>query len=219
MNADSGSAENPFGDDAFAPSSGVDSFRPVETLTPRDWAEAFDREFDSNEPQPWAEDADEAPAIVMPEGDDDGTEIDVVTTPTSSWSFPGNESDDLGEDLPPTDTTELDKTARDVAAINLGAGTARIRSPNGSPQHEAEEEQRDDMLERATSAAQPFGPGIAQDTHIEGGMLERTMPDGSVVRVPEDDIVRGVEDAIERRLDDSSGSASEEDDRKEEARK
>jgi SIT4-associating protein SAP185/190 len=206
-----GNSENPFGDDAFAPSSSSksDSFRSAEPLTPRDWAEAFDREFDS-EPQPWNEDTDEVQAIVMP--DDDAADVDVVTTPTSSWSFPGDESDDLGEDLPPASTTVGTSTPPDIvssvsrraAGLHLNMPRRNSISQNAPPHIPTPEEEREDALAAAATPQHPLGPGVSADTHVEHGMLERTMEDGTVVRVPEDDIVRGVEEAIERRVDSES---------------
>lgn len=220
------SGENPFGD-AFAPSSSsvtVDSFRSAEPLTPRDWAEAFDREFESSEPQPWAEDAEELPAIVVPEGDD-SDQADVVGTPTSSWSFPGDESDDLGEDLPPT-SADMDAVATRAAALTLESttatttttATATAASSAASGRRRANsisqrglspaspaltpDEERDEILAHASSAAHPLGLGVSADTHISHGMLERTMPDGEVVRVPEDDVARGIDEAMVRRVDE-----------------
>jgi SIT4-associating protein SAP185/190 len=233
--------ENPFGDEfvpttstsASASASGTaaaDAFRSAEPLTPRDWAEAFDREFDTVK-QPWAEDADEdatamatgeseapPPSIVMPDADTsaDDDEIDVgvragVVTPGSGWSFPGSGSgdSDLGEDLPAAPASEIEGVQRRAAGMSLGidAETASKGDNHGHGEQTAAEEEekeieREDALANAATIDEPLGPGVGSDTHVAGGMLERTMSDGSVVRVPEDDIVRGVEEAIERRLDE-----------------
>lgn len=96
-------ADNPFGDDNFAPSvqhpaQGGPSSNVVQRsdpLTPHDWASEFDREF-----------ADELPAIVVPnipedeEEEEDATEAGFGGSPATSWGFSGKE--DEGEDLPPS---------------------------------------------------------------------------------------------------------------------
>jgi SIT4-associating protein SAP185/190 len=196
-------SENPFGDDAFAPSSS--SFQSAEPLTPRDWAEAFDREFET---QPaWAEDAEEVTAIVMPSaGDDD------VGTPTSSWSFPGDESDDQGEDLPPAtaETTQALQAAKEagisrakaqaeLAAVERHTEALTLHSEREGGMMSPEEKE---LAELGTADA-PLGPGAAPDARLRAdGLVERTMPDGTVVRVPEDDIARGIDEAMEHRVDE-----------------
>ncbi|CAK9784162.1 SAPS-domain-containing protein [Cutaneotrichosporon oleaginosum] len=196
-------SENPFGDDAFAPSSS--SFQSAEPLTPRDWAEAFDREFEA---QPaWAEDAEEVTAIVMPSaGDDD------VGTPSSSWSFPGDESDDQGEDLPPA---SAETTAALEAAKAAGISRAKAQAELGAVERHTEalmlhseregglmSPEEKELAELGTSET-PLGPGTAPGTRLRSdGLVERTMPDGTVVRVPEDDIARGIDEAMERRVDE-----------------
>lgn len=198
-------AENPFGDDAFAPSTA--SFQSAEPLTPRDWAEAFDREFET---QPaWAEDAEEVTAIVMPTDDADS---DVVGTPTSSWSFPGDESDDQGEDLPPASaaTTSALQAAKEagisrakaqaeLAAVEAHTEALTLHSQREGGQMSPEEKE----LSQLGTEAEPLGPGTAPGAHLRAdGLVERTMPDGTVLRVPEDDIARGIDEAMERRVDD-----------------
>ncbi|WVF67561.1 hypothetical protein IAT40_002319 [Kwoniella sp. CBS 6097] len=117
-------AENPFGDDNFVPS--VVRAEPViqreEPLTPRDWAEQFERAFredGAGGPISGAAaagggggggDNEDVPAIVMPSLDDDDGDEDEdedgqggrrmsMSAGTSSWTFAG---DDEGVDLPPT---------------------------------------------------------------------------------------------------------------------
>ncbi|GMK57546.1 hypothetical protein CspeluHIS016_0403800 [Cutaneotrichosporon spelunceum] len=195
-------SENPFGDDAFAPSSS--SFPSAEPLTPRDWAEAFDREFEA---QPaWAEDAEEVTAIVMPADDD-------VGTPTSSWSFPGDEDDDLGEDLPPasTETTRALQAAKEAGISRAKAQTelAAVEQHTEALALHDEREHGEMTIEEKELASlsnpgAPLGPGTTPDTHLcPDGLVERTMPDGTVVRVPEDDIARGIDEAMERRVDEA----------------
>jgi SIT4-associating protein SAP185/190 len=65
----------------------------------------------------------------------------------------------------------------------------------------------DPALIAAATEDEPLGPGVSGDTHIRGGMLERRMDDGEIVQVPQDEVVRGVEDAMERRTE--SGSETE----------
>ncbi|WVR09507.1 hypothetical protein IAU60_006575 [Kwoniella sp. DSM 27419] len=108
-------AENPFGD-GFAPSV----VRPSagEPLTPRDWAEQFDRAF-AEDPEKDGQGEDDgvsgdAPAIVMPSaGDDDDEDEDdemedgtrvTMTAGVKNWKFSG---DDEGVDLPPTASPTL----------------------------------------------------------------------------------------------------------------
>ncbi|BEJ17191.1 hypothetical protein CspHIS471_0605920 [Cutaneotrichosporon sp. HIS471] len=194
-------SENPFGDDAFAPSSS--SFQSAEPLTPRDWAEAFDREFET---QPaWAEDAEEVTAIVMPADDD-------VGTPTSSWSFPGDESDDQGEDLPPTSTEsttalraakeagiERAKAQAELVAVEQHTEALTLHEEREGGHMTPEEKE----LASLCTANEPLGPGTAPGTHLRAdGLVERTMPDGSVVSVPEDDIARGIDEAMVHRVDE-----------------
>lgn len=200
----SDSNENPFDDDAFAPaSSTATTLHSSEPLTPSDWAEAFDREFDA---QPaWAQDAeeDDVPSIVVPEE----TESEVAT-PTSGWSFPGDESDDQGEDLPPAaakkdkegppqaGTDQLNQVEAHLSALEISARDLRDDGAD-DPREEEEDEEAS-----TASVAHPLGPGTAPGTAIVGGMVERTMEDGSVVRVPEDDVARGIDEAMERRVDE-----------------
>lgn len=46
---------------------------------------------------------------------------------------------------------------------------------------------------------EPLGPGVSADTHVTiDGMLEKEV-DGKRIVVPQDEIIRGVEEAHERR--------------------
>jgi len=57
----------------------------------------------------------------------------------------------------------------------------------------------------ASTTDEPLGPGVSRDTHMNsGGMLEKEV-DGKTVQVPADEIVRGVEEAMERRVDEAVG--------------
>jgi SIT4-associating protein SAP185/190 len=64
----------------------------------------------------------------------------------------------------------------------------------------------DSSLVQATSPDAPLGPGVSKDAELtEGGMVSREV-DGHVVTVPADEIVRGVEDAMERQSQSSEGT-------------
>jgi len=53
----------------------------------------------------------------------------------------------------------------------------------------------DKTLIAAASVDEPLGPGVSGDTHVTSeGMLERIV-DGEKIVVPQDEIVRGVEEA------------------------
>lgn len=202
----SDSSENPFGDDAFAPSSSstATTFHTSEPLTPLDWAEAFDREFDA-QPQ-WAQDAEgeDVPSIVVPE-ENDGNDSDVAT-PTSSWSFPGDESDDQGEDLPPAAAKSAPpKAGADAEAVEAHMSALTLSRDDREVEEDDPREKEEEEEASTATAAHPLGPGTAPGTEIVGGMVERTMDDGTVVRVPEDDIARGIDEAMERRVDDVEG--------------
>jgi hypothetical protein len=98
-------SDNPFGHDSFRPSvrpaatsSIIDPF--ADPLTPHDhFLQEFDREFEPVQGS--------APAIVVPDLDDEGEDIGdsrlgrerILSAGSSTWSFKG---DDEGEDLPPT---------------------------------------------------------------------------------------------------------------------
>lgn len=183
-----------------------------------DWAEEeFNREFQATiSPQTsWskvqaADDEDEAggPSIVVPdlsfEEDDQST-----PTPTSSWSLAGG--DDDGEDLPPAHSPTFEEMTR------IPSGPPAPSRPQGSGlAHPAAQMAKfgeaisppDPALIAAATEDEPLGPGVSGDTEIKGGMLERTMEDGAVVKVPQDEIVRGVEEAMERRSESDSASES-----------
>lgn len=62
-------------------------------------------------------------------------------------------------------------------------------------------------LIHATSPDAPLGPGVSKDATVtEQGLVQREV-DGEVITVPADEIVRGVEDAIERQSESSEGGA------------
>ncbi|WWD19174.1 hypothetical protein CI109_103632 [Kwoniella shandongensis] len=133
-------AENPFGDDNFAPS--VVRSEPIresqgEPLTPLDWAEQFDRAFRENGGDEPAQTAEGVPAIVMPtleDDDDDGEERAMgmsMSTGTSSWTFEG---DDDGVDLPPT----MSPTLTDEG-FPMGNPLDLPRPPSKSSKSEKEE--------------------------------------------------------------------------------
>ncbi|OCF31525.1 SIT4-associating protein/190 [Kwoniella heveanensis BCC8398] len=138
-------AENPFGDDNFAPS--VVRAEPVmqreEPLTPRDWAEQFERAFREDgaggqaQPQTQGQSRgaagagfggndEDVPAIVMPsldEDEDDEEDEDgqggrrmSMSAGTSSWTFAG---DDEGVDLPPTMSPTLPQQENDTAKVDV----------------------------------------------------------------------------------------------------
>lgn len=153
-------------------------------------------------------------AIVMPSAADDG-DSDVVGTPTSSWSFPGDE-DDLGEDLPPASeaTTSALQAAKE-ASISRAKAQAELAAVEAHTEaltlHQEREGGHMSPEEKEMSTLgtvdEPLGPGTAPETHLRAdGLVERTMPDGTVVRVPEDDIARGIDEAMERRVDDPEPS-------------
>jgi hypothetical protein len=63
----------------------------------------------------------------------------------------------------------------------------------------------DASLLQATSPEEPLGPGVSKDAELTaGGMVSREV-DGHVVTVPADEIVLGVEDAMERQSQSSEG--------------
>lgn len=60
-------------------------------------------------------------------------------------------------------------------------------------------------LIQATSPDEPLGPGVSKDTTVtEEGLVQREV-DGKTITVPADEIVRGVENAIERQSESSEG--------------
>nr|XP_018261596.1 uncharacterized protein I303_06036 [Kwoniella dejecticola CBS 10117]OBR83754.1 hypothetical protein I303_06036 [Kwoniella dejecticola CBS 10117] len=83
-------------------------------LTPRDWAEQFDRAFrEGGDPATANPDEHGVTAIVVPEDDDDDEDDELaesggrrmsMSAGTSSWTFEG---DDEGVDLPPTESPTL----------------------------------------------------------------------------------------------------------------
>ncbi|WVQ95068.1 hypothetical protein IAU59_002160 [Kwoniella sp. CBS 9459] len=156
-------AENPFGDDNFVPS--VVRAEPViqreEPLTPRDWAEQFERAFreDGTDNQAQGESAaagagegdnndddQDVPAIVMPSLDDDEDEDEdeegqggrrmSMSAGTSSWTFAG---DDEGVDLPPTMSPTLPQEENGNTDAKVGLPSAHtppsipVGSPSSSP--------------------------------------------------------------------------------------
>jgi SIT4-associating protein SAP185/190 len=171
-------AENPFGDDNFAPSvAPIEISRPT-PLTPYDWASQFDSEFaDQDDPEPMT-------AGVVGDNDD-AAEADAD----------GGESDDA-EDLA-RDTSGLSMDpAPTPAPVRVPTHTRR-RSANVSspPQHAFSPP--DSSLIQASSAVAPLGPGVSSDTHVNAsGMLEKEV-DGQKIVVPADEVVRGVEEALE----------------------
>ncbi|RXK35273.1 hypothetical protein M231_07471 [Tremella mesenterica] len=58
----------------------------------------------------------------------------------------------------------------------------------------------DPHLIQATDLTEPLGPGVSPDTKLTHGMLQKEV-DGETITVPQDEIVRGVEDALERRFE------------------
>ncbi|KAK6910784.1 hypothetical protein I203_104816 [Kwoniella mangroviensis CBS 8507] len=114
-------AEDPFGDDNFVPSV-VRAEPPAPNqaneipLTPRDWAEQFDRAFrEGGESTATGPDENGVTAIVVPNMDDDDDEESEdesstaarrmsMSAGTSSWTFAG---DDEGVDLPPTESPTI----------------------------------------------------------------------------------------------------------------
>ena len=63
-------------------------------------------------------------------------------------------------------------------------------------------------LIQATSPSEPLGPGVSPGTTVtETGMVQREV-DGEVITVPADEIVRGVEDAIEKQSASSEASGA-----------
>nr|XP_019011578.1 uncharacterized protein I206_03680 [Kwoniella pini CBS 10737]OCF50359.1 hypothetical protein I206_03680 [Kwoniella pini CBS 10737] len=83
-------------------------------LTPRDWAEQFDRAFrEGGDPATANPDEHGVTAIVVPEDDEDEDEDDIaesggrrmsMSAGTNSWTFEG---DDEGVDLPPTESPTI----------------------------------------------------------------------------------------------------------------
>lgn len=94
--------DDPFADSHGASSSGFgDSFSghaSGENLTPHDWANNFDREFQSDEREEGVQ------QISMPTLDDSFEEPS-RTSPGNTWVFAGEPGD--GEDLPPTFSPDL----------------------------------------------------------------------------------------------------------------
>ena len=85
----------------------------------------------------------------------------------------------------------------DKHAFPHGASLGRVpsrevhSSPHAHPPFDA-------ALLDATSPDEPLGPGVSSDTHVlSNGMLEKTI-NGKKVVVPQDDIVRGVEEALDQ---------------------
>lgn len=140
-----------------------------------------------------------------------GDEDDVVGTPTSSWSFPGDESDDPGEVLPPASAaTTSALTAAKEASISRAKAQAELAAVEAHTEaltlHTEREggymSPEEQQLSALGTEAEPLGPGTAPGAHLRpDGLVERVMPDGTVVRVPEDDIARGIDEAMERRVD------------------
>ncbi|TXT15631.1 hypothetical protein VHUM_00134 [Vanrija humicola] len=183
-NGGGGDGANPFDDDAFAPSSSteVTSFEP---LTPADWAEAFDRAFESSQPSEtttWTEETEEVQTISMPAPED-------TSGDASSWSF-GDEDEEhpQGEDLP------------SVKGGVAKGGDDDLSLHRVERRHSHSEDgmtAREEALLSVATPEEPLGPGVSADARVVGGLIERKLPDGTVVRVPEDDIAVGIEEGLE----------------------
>lgn len=181
-----GGGANPFDDDAFAPSSSteVTAFVPGEPLTPADWAEAFDREFESSQPTEttaWTEETEEVHTIAIPAPED-------TSGDASSWSF-GDEDEEhpQGEDLP-----SVKGVTKAVDDLSLHRVERRHSHTDDALTP------REDALLSVATPDHPLGPGVSADAHVvAGGLIERKLPDGTVVRVPEDDIAVGIEEGLE----------------------
>lgn len=174
-------AENPFGDDNFAPSvAPIEISRPT-PLTPYDWASQFDSEF---------ADPDDAETIVIPDmGDDDEAE-----------DADGDDGEDLSRGASGLTINTPRSPAEATPALSAPVSVPthkRRRSANVSspPQHAFSPPES--SLIQASSESAPLGPGVSSDTHVNAsGMLEKEV-DGQKITVPADEVVRGVEDALE----------------------
>lgn len=149
-------AENPFGDDNFAPS--VVRVEPLqqkgdEPLTPLDWAEQFDRAFregggddvpapvsdDGEGEQGEAEEGEGVVPIVMPSLEDDEEEevsavmsgsMDLSMSPgTNSWTFEG---DDAGVDLPLAESSYTSHASGPAPPLNVSASPGDESSSSAS---------------------------------------------------------------------------------------
>ncbi len=217
------SPENPFGDDNFVAQVPLGQQMRQDPLTPSDWASEFDREFSSGGAASTST-AEDPPAIVVPNLD----EVDEPSTPGSTWRFTGeDEGEDLPPTSSPMIPEEpplfAHSTSPTLPSIPLPrdagpftkpeSSPAPVRSPASrsidlprptnhqqhSPQYGVAISPPDPALIAAATEESPLGPGVTSNTHITSqGMLEKDV-EGKKITVPADEIVRGVEGAIDRR--------------------
>jgi hypothetical protein len=97
---------------------------------------------------------------------------------------------------PPISNAGIDPIPdRQPAAVDIPITRQRSSSQSGMDQAFSPP---DSSLVQATSPDAPLGPGVSKDAELtEEGMVSREV-DGQVITVPADEIVRGVEDAMER---------------------
>jgi hypothetical protein len=115
-------------------------------------------------------------------------------------------------------TSSISTTPLQTTTSNTGSDPIPDRTPapldipvtrqRSSSQSESAFSPPDSSLVQATSPDAPLGPGVSRDAELtEEGMVSREV-DGQVITVPADEIVRGVEDAMERNSESSEGRGS-----------
>lgn len=127
-------------------------------------------------------------------------------TNTSTLQPPASSASTASPLQPPVSNAGIDPIPdRQPAAVDIPV--TRQRSSSQSEMDQAFSPP-DSSLVQATSPDAPLGPGVSKDAELtESGMVSREV-DGQVITVPADEIVRGVEDAMERHSESSEGKGS-----------
>lgn len=226
-------SSNPFSDDAFTPSasSSTDAYRAAsaEPLTPRDWAEAFDREFDTA-PKTWDDESEqpeqETPRptpenpLVLPTPDEDDS--------ASAWSFPADPSSaSAASDLPPATTstadvlaTALPTTPADIkemsdktSALSMAQDAAQHPAPSAleTPEQHLQHERAQLHAHFAANQPAPEQTGASQEADLDrlAGASTAAEPLGPGVSA---DTHVGKDGLLYRRMPDGSVVSAPEDD-------
>jgi hypothetical protein len=139
----------------------------------------------------------------------------VPTSPLERTASPGNIATPL---QPTTSISAISTSPLQSITSNTGSDPIPDREPapldipitrqRSSSQSDSAFSPPDSTLVQATSPDAPLGPGVSRDAELtEEGMVSREV-DGQVITVPADEIVRGVEDAMERHSESSEGRGS-----------
>jgi len=125
--------------------------------------------------------------------------------PTSSPSKTSTSPLQTTSPLQPTTSNTGSDPIPDRTPAPLDIPVPRQRS---SSQSESAFSPPESSLVQATSPDAPLGPGVSRDAELtEEGMVSREV-DGQMITVPADEIVRGVEDAMEKHSETSEGKGS-----------